>query len=886
MNIISDAQIKILAQSEAEQPTSYFYSPQIHRDSSGHYYVLYMLGGGGTTNDMWIAKSVTADPLGDWTHHQLLDPDEGNAGELIFVIDSDDNIHTMCAVYDEDAITRHYRHRIYDTDFTLLSSDTAFSIVFDDDTHLYNLSVHDICYDRINDIIHFIYRASDTASSETEGWKHRSYDFTSWSGAHELEETLSMSGSIPISLKAYGDHVVMLKTGPGTAHRLESFDSGVTWTDTELFDGEVYFCTNAAVDSDGNIHVCYEHEYGAYYMMYSASESTWSDAEQVISSFDDYQSFYITVDTDNTPYITVYIMSEEERFTEYRVYKKEEDSWTCKTGNVSGNTEEDWLWIVRPGTSYYDNQYQCLSLISGSDAFGIVYSPAVSYDIHNVRELQLMRDDLTGAYTIANDIDASDTSTWNGGDGFEPIGGFILGPFVGHFDGKGYTISGLFENRTFGPTGLFGMVQMISAIKNVYLEADITTDQALAGLLVGYSLVDIEIDNCHVSGSVVSSNSNVGGFIGQSDAGVIITNCTCEANIEGTDYVGGLVGFSTSNTALTESYHKGEIRGSTSIGGFCGTLGEPATISFCGHLGDIYGDYAHGFVPSCRDAVFEDCYSIGNIHDTVKGSGLCETATDSSFDRCFYIGKVSGIDAGGEVDNFMLSQETSTLSQCFSVGEVEGVKFMGNWITNAANTIDCFYRGDRVLSDLTSYNYGGFVRELDVGCSISNSYCVGLVPWVAVDPAWFYDDAGGFCGTFNPAATITACFYNEDEAGGYDDTGKGEPKDTSWIKSQTNLVAAGWDFATIWLIDTDYNDGYPCFQWFRDRVEAGNWYYLADLQKMRDAGLISSSKYNELERYYIYRDAPAPPESSGEHGSGSTAIPVYVSGIQLLDILD
>lgn len=44
------------------------------------------------------------------------------------------------------------------------------------------------------------------------------------------------------------------------------------------------------------------------------------------------------------------------------------------------------------------------------------------YIIYDVNDLQAMKDDLTAYYELANNIDASATSGWNGGKGFEPIG--------------------------------------------------------------------------------------------------------------------------------------------------------------------------------------------------------------------------------------------------------------------------------------------------------------------------------------------------------------------------------------------------------------------------------------------------------------------------------
>lgn len=57
-------------------------------------------------------------------------------------------------------------------------------------------------------------------------------------------------------------------------------------------------------------------------------------------------------------------------------------------------------------------------------------------------ELQLMQVDLGGDYIITDDLDVSETSNWNNGAGFTPVGN-IEDPFNGSFDGNGYEISGL-----------------------------------------------------------------------------------------------------------------------------------------------------------------------------------------------------------------------------------------------------------------------------------------------------------------------------------------------------------------------------------------------------------------------------------------------------------
>ena len=63
--------------------------------------------------------------------------------------------------------------------------------------------------------------------------------------------------------------------------------------------------------------------------------------------------------------------------------------------------------------------------------------------IHDVDELQAMNDDLTAHYALADDIYASETSGWNGGNGFVPVGTWA-DRFTGSLDGNNYTITGLY----------------------------------------------------------------------------------------------------------------------------------------------------------------------------------------------------------------------------------------------------------------------------------------------------------------------------------------------------------------------------------------------------------------------------------------------------------
>jgi len=143
------------------------------------------------------------------------------------------------------------------------------------------------------------------------------------------------------------------------------------------------------------------------------------------------------------------------------------------------------------------------------------------YIILTVNDLQDMEDDLTAYYELGADIDASATSGWNAGAGFDPIGSVLLATwFVGHLDGKGYTITDLFINRATDAIGLFGQIKLGVTIKDVHIRTCNITGGSFVGALVGYiyepTLGIITIDTCSSTGSVTGYDY-VGGLIGSDD---------------------------------------------------------------------------------------------------------------------------------------------------------------------------------------------------------------------------------------------------------------------------------------------------------------------------------------------------------------------------------
>jgi len=265
--------------------------------------------------------------------------------------------------------------------------------------------------------------------------------------------------------------------------------------------------------------------------------------------------------------------------------------------------------------------------------------------IRNCAELQDMKNDLSGDYYLANDIDCSCTETWNGGAGFEPIGSGYHTAFEGTFDGRGHKITNLYINRPAGNLGLFGYTGTSSDIKNVGLEnVNINGSGWSVGALVGKHYGG-SISNCYSTGIVSNSNycgHAVGGLVGSNDGTISNSYSTC--SVTGSWYVGGLVGSNRYGT-VRNSYSTGSVSGSAYVGGL---------------VGENYGDYQ-------KSARIENSYSTGSV--------------SSSHPDGVVGGLVGG--SGGIVSN---SYSTGSVSGAENVGGLVGYKYYGSCTHSYWNT--------------------------------------------------------------------------------------------------------------------------------------------------------------------------------------------------------
>ncbi len=192
-------------------------------------------------------------------------------------------------------------------------------------------------------------------------------------------------------------------------------------------------------------------------------------------------------------------------------------------------------------------------------------------------QLQEMEDDLGAPYILGNDIDCSNSASWNNGDGFNPIGDNI-NQFIGRLEGYGHTISNLTINRPNEDyVGLFGYMGPVSSILNTRLKNVSIVGDEYVGAVAGATTFG-DILGVGADGSV-NGTAWTGGLAGLL-TGTIIHGY---ANVEVTSDAapsGGLAGESTG--IIFTSYSRGLVNGTgTDHGGLVGiNNGDPIADSF------------------------------------------------------------------------------------------------------------------------------------------------------------------------------------------------------------------------------------------------------------------------------------------------------------------
>jgi filamentous hemagglutinin family protein len=152
---------------------------------------------------------------------------------------------------------------------------------------------------------------------------------------------------------------------------------------------------------------------------------------------------------------------------------------------TSGNWKQTATTL--PGFSATDFILTGGTFLRAAGGAGTVANPYKLTDVFGLQGMGSSDAYRAANYQLANNIDASGTSGWNGSAGFVPVG-TDSAQFTGSLDGGGYTINGLTINRpATNLVGLFGWLGTGSSVSNLGLVGGAVTGANSVGALVGIS---------------------------------------------------------------------------------------------------------------------------------------------------------------------------------------------------------------------------------------------------------------------------------------------------------------------------------------------------------------------------------------------------------------
>lgn len=446
---------------------------------------------------------------------------------------------------------------------------------------------------------------------------------------------------------------------------------------------------------------------------------------------------------------------------------------------------------------------------------GTVQNP---YQIANVTHLQNIRTaSNTAHFKLINDVDASATRNWNGGQGFNPIPGLY-----GSIDGNNFTITGLYINRPgtqasmitqIGADGIvkdltladievkggFGAGSLAGTLSGKILNVNVSgsvSGSGKTGGLVGEPYRGSSIKNCNTNVTVSSTGQNTGGLAGYNN-GATIENCSSSGSVTGTSGVGGLIGKNEGN--VTDSFSSASVTGTgTDVGGLIGNNNGGA-ISDCHSTGEISGkDNTGGLIGfnGYGSSTITNCYSTSDVNGNKNVGGLVGFNQDGTIDMAYSTGNVNGKSETGGLVGYM-AWGSAKIKQSFSTSTVTGSSInIGGLVGSIVQgTIENSY-----ATGVASGNnkVGGLVGEM-TSATVTNCFSSALVSSNG-------GQRGGLIGSNTQGGSVNSSFWDI-ETSGQNSSDGGDPKTTAQMLDINTFAA--WNFNTIWSIDPEINDGYP-----------------------------------------------------------------------------
>ena len=308
-------------------------------------------------------------------------------------------------------------------------------------------------------------------------------------------------------------------------------------------------------------------------------------------------------------------------------------------------------------------------------------------------------------------------------------------PYTGTFDGKNFTISGLYmDMESSNYVGLFGYTS--GTVRDLGVQDSFVYGRTNIAAIAGQN--NGTVSNCFNTG-YVCGDWNVGGVVGSNDG--TLEECRNSGRILGdwkgtaspnNRQIGGIVGYSDINSLVTDCSNSGTATGAGQVGGIIGSNGEgcergSGSISGCYNTGSITGDEVVGGIVGQAVVDISNCYNTGTISSSGTTGGIAGyMATD-----------LNGI--------------PFILSDCYNTGDITGGTYVGGLAGFCSQITDCYNTGKITGSG----NYVGGITGY--GYIVSNSYNTGTVSGE--------DYVGGVVGK-QSGSEILNCYNIADVTGG------------------------------------------------------------------------------------------------------------------------
>jgi len=197
----------------------------------------------------------------------------------------------------------------------------------------------------------------------------------------------------------------------------------------------------------------------------------------------------------------------------------------------------------------------------------------MAIEISTIAQLQLIGNDpsypIDGDYIITNDIDASETESWNSGAGFNPISQIGTPGFTGTLNGQWHRIYGLHINR---PDESYVALFRLNygTISHLFVDAEIAGNTAVSILCFANfgSIV-----RCGTSGNI-SAGSYAAGFVLATALSGRISDSYSTANVSASYNAAGFIYTITNTSSVTRCYSTGVVNCTSQAAGFNYVLDE------------------------------------------------------------------------------------------------------------------------------------------------------------------------------------------------------------------------------------------------------------------------------------------------------------------------